>query len=167
MTINVEKQDALSHDRLCELLVYRDGAFYWRVSRRCVKAGDRAGRLHQNGYRYVKIDGMNFMEHRLAWFHSTKEWPSAIIDHRNRTKSSNFISNFREASYSQNQFNRSINRNNKSGFKGVSWCSTRQKWRATIAAYGKRRTLGFFDDPFSASEAYRRASLQLHGEFAA
>jgi hypothetical protein len=169
MTINVEKQTALSHERLCELLEYKEGegAFYWRVSRRCVRAGDRAGRQHENGYRYIKIDQHHFMEHRLAWFYAYKEWPEETIDHKNRTKNSNNLDNFRKASYSQNQFNRPLNRNNKSGITGVSWCTHKQKWRATICAFGERKNLGYFDDPSEAGEVRTRAALELHGQFAA
>lgn len=169
MSVNVDKQSKMSHARLCELLFYDedDGAFYWRVSRRCVRAGAVAGRQHGNGYRYIKIDGLHFMEHRLAWFYIKGEWPPELIDHRDRTKNRNLVENFREASYSQNQFNRSLNKNNKSGIKGVSWCSTRQKWRATISAYGKSKTIGFFDDPKLAGEAYSQWAAKLHGSFKA
>ena len=168
MTVNTKKQQDFTHDRLCELLAYDDatGIFSWRVSRRGhAKVGDRAGRQHVNGYRYIKVDGLNFMEHRLAWFYCKGKWPVDVLDHRDRIKNNNRLSNLREASGSQNQFNRDVPLRNRVGLKGVSWCSTNQKWRATISAFGKRKTIGFFDDPEIAGAAYSKFAATLHGEF--
>ena len=39
-----------------------------------------------------------------------------------------------------------LQRNNKSGHRGVSWNARSHKWRATIKKDGKSISLGFFND---------------------
>jgi hypothetical protein len=169
MTINHEKQKNLTHEQLTTLLDYHAerGIFYWKVSRRGhARAGDRAGRIVK-GYRSIKINGIVYYEHRLAWFYVTKQWPVDQIDHEDLNKSNNRFSNLREASQSQNTFNRTrLRTRNKSGFKGVSWCRFEQKWRAVISAHGTYFALGYFNTPKEAYAAWCRSAQKLHGSFA-
>lgn len=74
--------------------------------------------------------------------------------------------NLRRSTQSQNNQNRRIQRNNSSGYKGVSWHQGRRRWEAIIQANGKRKDLGGFPTPELAYEAYCHAAIQLHGEFA-
>lgn len=79
-------------------------------------------------------------------------------------RSDNRISNLREATRSQNAMNARKQRDNTSGFKGVSrW---RGKWQAKIQRDGKQRFLGAFSTPQDAALAYKNAAINLHGEFA-
>lgn len=59
-------------------------------------------------------------------------------------------------------------RHNKSGFRGVSWVSRLNTWRAAINATvdGKRRyiELGRFSDPKVAARAYDDAARHFHGK---
>jgi hypothetical protein len=165
MTINLAKQAALTHQRLLELLEYRDdGCFYWRQSRRSDRIGLRAGWVVK-GYRCIIVDGIRYYEHRLAWFYITGTWPPEFLDHINLGKSDNRLLNLREATGSENQFNRNCPARNRAGLKGVSWDSARAKWRATITAHGKHHNLGRFDTPEQAHAVYVRAARDLHGEF--
>lgn len=50
-----------------------------------------------------------------------------------------------------------INKRNKSGYKGVSWMKSRQKWIAYIGFKGKQITLGYFDDKEDAIKARKAA----------
>jgi HNH endonuclease len=168
MTINLEKQNRLTHERLTALLDYcaESGTFHWRVSRQGrTRAGDRAGSVVK-GYREIKIDQVDYYEHRLAWFYIIGEWPSDVLDHIDLDKSNNRFSNLRDATGSTNQFNRKCPARNRVGMKGVSWCSTRGKWRATIRAYRKSQTLGYFNSPEEAYATYVQAARRLHGSFA-
>lgn len=74
--------------------------------------------------------------------------------------------NLRFATQSQNNQNRRRHRNNKSGYKGVSWRKARRNWIAVIQIDGKRKHLGGFSTPEAAHEAYCNAAVQFHGEFA-
>lgn len=45
-------------------------------------------------------------------------------------------------------------KNNKSGYKGVSWCKTSGKWKAQITYHGKVLYLGVYPTPEEAHEVY-------------
>ena len=46
------------------------GEFRWRVSRgNRIKVGAAAGTVSSNSYAVIKINGMPFKAHRLAWLH--------------------------------------------------------------------------------------------------
>lgn len=158
----------LTAERLQELLNYdpSTGIFRWRV-RRGGKAsvGAEAGKFTQ-GHRQIRIDGVLYYAHRLAWLWVTGEWPLNQIDHRNGEKADNRISKLRLATNTQNQYNVGPQRNNKSGFKGVAWHKGARKWVASIQHSGRSTHLGVFDDPVDAYEAYRRAAAATQGDFA-
>lgn len=50
--------------------------------------------------------------------------------------------------------NRSKNKNNKSGYKGVSFCKSTGRYKASIGFNNKQKTLGRFDTPELAAKAY-------------
>lgn len=160
--------DAVTHDRLLHLLRYdkETGHFFWRspVSRK-VKAGDRAG-WSAGVYHRIKLDGVDYFAHRLAWLYVTGSWPKEHIDHINGNPADNRFENLREANPSQNLANQKRNTANTSGHKGVSWHKAAKKWSAYIKVNGKRRHLGLFHDKAEAAQAYASAALRLHGVFA-
>ena len=91
------------------------------------------------------------------------------MDHK-QTKETldNRKENLRLATQNQNQHNRKKSSNNTSGFKGVSRNAKCHKhpWRASIMINKKQINLGVFSTAEEASEAYRKAANELHGEFA-
>lgn len=103
--------------------------------------------------------------HRVAWAISHGEWPEALIDHCDGNPSNNALANLRQASRTQNARN-AVGKGGTSKFKGVSWCKSRKAWRAQIRHGGKKVDLGRFASEFEAGEAYRRAAIMHHGEFA-
>jgi hypothetical protein len=142
------------------------GEFRWKATRKNgAQAGTIAGCLHRSGYMLISVSRIKFPSHRLAWLFHTGEWPKDHIDHINGGKSDNRICNLREATQSQNLFNSRKPICNTSGFKGVSWYERSNKYRALITVRGARHYLGLFDDPATAHEAYKSASIRLHGEF--
>lgn len=88
-----------------------------------------------------------------------------LVDHIDGNGLNNRRENLRSASHVQNCRNQRRCTRNTSGFKGVTWCARRRKWRAQIAADGKRHDLGFFPSPEEAHAAYAEASARLHGCF--
>lgn len=92
-----------------------------------------------------------------------------IVDHKDGDGLNNRRSNLRFATKSQNQFNKRINKNNSSGYKGVrfaSWAGGENKWRASIFTDGKHKSLGYFLTPEMAAAAYDEAAIEIFGKFA-
>lgn len=111
-----------------------------------------------NGYLRicVTLNGHRFMvrAHRLAWFIMNGCIPSCT-DHINGDRSDNRIENLRSVSRFENGRNMGIAKNNKSGFVGVNYCNTRQKWVAKGFKDGKRKHLGYFESAKEAAAARR------------
>lgn len=142
------------------------GLFIWLVDiGRKTKAGSAAGWREPDGYYRVGFNGRAYKAHRLAWLYVHGEWPKQQIDHIDGNKSNNAISNLREASHSQNNWNKTKKRNNASGFKGVHWHSRDKTWRAEIRSGGVRHHLGSFSSADQAAAAYAAASKVLHGDY--
>lgn len=87
-------------------------------------------------------------------------------DHISRNTLDNRRGNLRPCTNAENSKNRNLNRNNKSGFKGVYWHERRQRWMAQICADGKQIDLGRFKTKEEAARAYNEAANRLHGDFA-
>ena len=66
---------------------------------------------------------------------------------------------------SQNCFNRRLSKNNKSGFTGVSYTESRNKWRAEIRYHTKGIFLGHFNSSEKAIMAYEQAKIKYFGKF--
>ena len=117
------------------------------------------------GYREIQIEGRRYLAHHLAFFWVWGIWPNQI-DHKNQARDDNRIENLRVATDSQNMANKTKDRRNKSGYKGVHFHASRRKWRAEICVAGHRRHIGYFKDAALAKAAYDKAAQEAHGEFA-
>lgn len=62
--------------------------------------------------------------------------------------------NVRWATIDQQNNNRGNNKNNTSGYRGVTWDKSKQKWMAQVTVNYKHLHLGYFTDPEEASRAY-------------
>lgn len=72
--------------------------------------------------------------------------------------------NLRIATHTQNQANRSLNKNSTSKLKGVTWNKQRGMWLVRIGNEGSY--LGYFSDKNQAAKAYNAAAIKRYGEFA-
>lgn len=88
-----------------------------------------------------------------------------IVDHIHHNTLDNRRSEIRIATPSQNAQNRRITASNSSGYKGVSWDKSTDKWKAEIRHDKQYYYLGVFSDIEDAREAYDRKALELHGEY--
>jgi len=88
------------------------------------------------------------------------------VDHVNEIGLDNRKSNLRICNQSENQRNRSKQKNNTSGFKGVHWHVVDKRWMATIKVDKKKIHLGSFRNPIDAAKVYNSAAIKYHGEFA-
>ena len=88
-------------------------------------------------------------------------------DHINGDTRDNRRKNLRAANYSQNNWNSKIPKTNTSGYKGVSWRESVNKYIARIGINNKTYHIGSFCDPIEAARAYDDAARILFGEYAA
>ncbi len=88
------------------------------------------------------------------------------VDHISGNRLDNQRSNLRLATSSQNKMNRGPRKDNKCGYKGVSWHKQNKKWTSRIMANGKYQHLGLFDNILDAVEAYNSAAKKYFKEFA-
>jgi hypothetical protein len=115
------------------------------------------------GHLAVQVDAYNHYVHRLAWLHYYGEWPKEQIDHINGDKHDNRIANLRDVPRGHNQQNfRKPNRNNTSGFLGVSWFRKTGRWTASITVDGRRKCIGYYATKEDAYAAYVAAKRRLH-----
>jgi len=158
----------LTQERLKEVLRYcqETGIFIWCARRRGIRYGCEAGCVNNDGYKVIRIDGVLYSAHCLAWFYMTGEWPRPACDHWDLDKANNRWLNLRLATKSQNGANRPLQSNNKSGLKGARWHKMAAKWESYIKKDGKKIHLGLFASAADAHEAYCIAAEQLYGEFA-
>ena len=87
------------------------------------------------------------------------------VDHVNHNRLDNRKSNLRVCSRSQNNYNRRINSNNTSGYKGVTWNKGCARWQAQMRINGVLKNLGYFETSEEANIAYQEASKINHGEY--
>lgn len=132
----------------------------------CAFAGKKAGSFMADGYYQIRLDGDSYLAHRVAWLHFFGENPAGVLDHKDRNKANNAISNIRLATYSQNAFNRTTPSNNTSGTKGVVLDKLNNKWVAQIFCHGRHTRIGSFASKDEAISARKLAEVSLHGEFA-
>ena len=155
--------------QIADVLVYdpQTGVFTWRVDRSYkVKAGDVAGKINSSGHRQIRVRGSLYLAHQLVWVLMTGSWPVHRIDHVDNDHDHNAWHNLREATHSQNMWNRKTNANSSTGFKGVTLNKPSGKYIARVSRNGKRFSLGYFATAEEAYAARTNALTQFHGEFA-
>lgn len=159
----------ITQKELKETLNYdpETGSFTWIKSKsKKIKLGDRAGSYDHYGYVTIKINKENYKAHRLAYLYMNGEFPEKHIDHINGNPSDNSFSNIRSANNFENQRNRKLQKNNKSGYKGVCWSKRDGVWITHIRINGKHTYLGTFSDKELAHKAYCEAAKENYKEFA-
>lgn len=88
------------------------------------------------------------------------------VDHIDNNGLNNQRGNLRVAAHWQNLANRPIQKNNTSGYRGVTWSKQNKKWYAQIYVDSKTISLGFYDDIKDAARAYNEAAIERYSEFA-
>lgn len=158
----------ITQETLRQYLLYDSdtGVFRWRLrpSRNsAVHVGDIAGSLQHDGHWVIGFRRRTYQAHRLAWLYIHGCWPKGEIDHINRIKADNRISNLRDVSTAENQHNRCLPLHGSSvGMIGVTPHKQSGKFQAAIRAHGKSIYLGLFETPEQASAAYWKAKGRFH-----
>lgn len=112
----------------------------------------------------IRVNGKSIRARRVAWALYYGEWPTKEIDHINGDPTDHRICNLREATRSQNCANRRVFKNNEIGLKGVS--KNGNGYMARIRKNGTLIHIGTYHTPEQAHEAYARAAVDAHENFA-
>lgn len=126
------------------------------------KIGERLARKTTGGYIQVSVDRRLYALHRLIWMWVYGEYPQDHIDHINRVRDDNRLSNLRVVTHAENMLNKAVYSSNWTGTPGVTWYSRGSKWVARISAKGRRMHLGYFPSMEAAKEAYLKAKEMHH-----
>lgn len=151
----------LTQKRLKEVLDYnpKTGIFTWIVDRtKTAKTGVVAG-SNNNGYIQISVDGILHRAHRLVWLYTHGYLPENEVDHINRNRSDNRITNLRHVSRKCNSHNCKVSDKNSSGVAGISWDNKNKKWVAQIYS-GKQYNLGRFKEKLDAVFARWKAEIK-------
>ncbi|MDF9844174.1 MULTISPECIES: AP2 domain-containing protein [unclassified Paenibacillus] len=90
--------------------------------------------------------------------------PKVEVDHFDNNPLNNTDENLRPCTRAQNLQNRTIQRNNRSGYRGVSFHKRRNKWQANLRINGKYAYLGIYDTKEKAAAAVAEAR-RIHMPF--
>ena len=114
-----------------------------------------------NGYPVSRIKGERVRLHRfILKINSRKKF----VDHINRNKLDNRRINLRVCDSFGNVRNRGLNKNNTTGYKGVT--KVGKKWRAQFSLNYKLLWLGEFYTSQEAALVYNKKAKEIHGDYA-
>lgn len=136
----------------------------WKLPRCGVEYGLQAGTKKSCGYYIAKVNGSSNQVHNIIWELFNGPIPDKhLIDHIDRNKVNNKISNLRLATMQQNLMNR---RNKKSslGFIGIAK-TTDGYYEARVNINGKKKTVKTCKCPADAALERDLAAYPIYGEF--
>ena len=112
-----------------------------------------------NGYYIVTLtkDGYqkSFKVHRLVVKTFLPDYKESLdVDHIDRNRLNNNLSNLRMLTHQENMFNQNA--------KGFGWHKNKKKFQAKITINGKQKHLGYFDTEAEAKQAYLDAKAIYH-----
>jgi len=91
---------------------------------------------------------------------------NAQVDHINGNTLDNRRCNLRVCNNAENNRNRWLQSNNKSGYKGVCWNKKSKGWEVQIKVFGKKKHGGIFKSKVIAALKYDQMAKDNFGEFA-
>ena len=121
--------------------------YKWKLTKDKYAMNHKLGRLHN----YI----MNFFPPKDK---------SKVVNHKNRHRIDCRKNNLEITTYQVNGINKGKQSNNTSGFVGVSWDKSRNKWEANIKFNRKKIFLGYFKDIRDAVKARQDGEIKYFGE---
>lgn len=123
--------------------------------------------ISHDGYAMARLYNQEDKKNILSYLHRIimKAENGDIVDHINGNKLDNRKSNLRICTHSQNSMNASRRSDNKSGYRGVSYFKSANKWHSCISAKGRMYYLGRYNSKQQAINARIFAESIIHGPF--
>jgi hypothetical protein len=122
------------------------------------------GYMNGNGYLGFKFKSKLYYLHVIIWeMHYGPVTPGMQVDHKNNVRKDNKIENLQELTNGDNAKKQLISKNNKTGYKGVSFNKKNNNFKAYINLNYKQIHLGYFDTAEEANEVRRAAELHYYG----
>ena len=118
-------------------------------------------KINPKGYVVSYKSKCTLLAHRLII-----DCPASMqVDHINGNRADNRRENLRIVTSQQNNFNRGLNSNSTTGYKGVSYKIRDNRYQARIKHNGKSIQIGYFLTALEAHVAYEAKAKELFGEF--
>ena len=133
---------------------YVDGILLWKIRpANCVRVGDRAGSLTDQGYRQINYKKKLYQEHRLVFsmFNGPLQ-KSLEVDHINGIRDDNRLENLRAVSRRVNQQNKAVHRSGN--LVGASFNKEKNLWESRIQVNKRSNFIGYFKSEQQANAAY-------------
>lgn len=147
-------REFVSYDPETGILIWIKKQTGWKAS---IEPGTIVSFKRKDGYLQLTVRSKKILAHRAAWALHYGEWPKKHLDHINRIKTDNRISNLRLATRSQNHHNKAAK--NNTGVSGVY--KRKQRFHAQIGHNGKLYHVGSFPSVEEAAKARRRKAREL------
>ena len=152
----MKKEELITYPLLLWLFEYKknEGLLVWKnhhVKNKSWLLNTIAGTKTAKGYLQTRINGKNYLIHRLIYFIETKTWPK-ILDHIDGNKLNNNFTNLRSTTNRENLQNKKRHRNGS--LPGCWFDKTRNVWRSEIQVNGKKIYLGSFSNETEANNKY-------------
>lgn len=141
--------------------------FEGKILGRLQKDGTRKEIFTHKNEKGYHLGSLESRRSRLVWIAVNGPIPVGMeINHINHNPSDDRITNLELVTRQQNAQYKRKPKNNKSGYKGVSWHKGARKYIACIRFDSRRIHLGYFDCPTEAAHAYDEAARNYHDNFA-
>jgi hypothetical protein len=119
----------------------------------------------QTGRAEVQINKQKYQQSRIIYKMYTGEEPP-IVDHIDGNPSNNKLENLRPSNHLQNQHNRKISADNKTGHKNICWHKGAKKWYVQVRYNNKFVVRLLIEDLELAILVAQEARDKYHGQFA-
>lgn len=126
----------------------------------------------QYAKRKQRLSDDKYPEYGTISMHSMILKGAIEIDHMNGDGLDNRKENLREVTHKQNLQGQKVQRRSKSGYRGVSYFPNagqwkrKKPWRARIKVDGNDRTIGYYETPEQAAEAWNKEAFLAWGKYA-
>jgi hypothetical protein len=101
-----------------------------------LKNGETTGTISKTGYKVISVENSRYYAHRLAWLYVFGCLPRNMIDHINRDKLDNRISNLRDADRSLNSSNTPVRSHSQVGHKHIKFDKRDNRYSVVISRKG-------------------------------